>query len=431
MILTVKPAEQLKGTLNVPASKSYSIRAVIIASCGGKSTIINSSHCDDAKVAMRVAKSFGAQVVLKNKNSWEIDSRGEMKKISKINVGESGTVLRFILPLLSLRGQEVVVEGQGTLRGRPNLFLTKTLRSMGVSIKGRGDQESIPISIDAGNICGGNISIDGSLSSQFISSLLIAAPQLTENTSLQIKGKRIVSSEYILMTLNVLKRAGIDIKCESPRSYKIKGNQKFKGLKNFNVPSDYGLAAFFMSAAALIKSDITLLGYFKDEMIQADGHILSLLSRMGVKYKKTSKSIRMKGPFMLKGGSFSLKNCPDLVPIMAVIALFAKGKTRLYDIGHARAKESDRISDLRTELLKIGANIEEGEKEIIIYPKEFYKNDCTLDPHNDHRLAMAFSILGLKVGLRVKDIECSSKSYPGFVSDLKALGAQFCKIKNK
>lgn len=157
---------------------------------------------------------------------------------------------------------------------------------------------------------------------------------------------------------------------------------------------------------------------------QADSHILRLLEKMGVKFQKTSKSIRMKGPFDLKGGNFFLKDCSDLVPVMSILALFADGPTRLSDIGHARVKESDRISDLGQELRKIGAKVEEKRNRIIIYPRPQYKADGLLDPHYDHRLAMSFAVLGSKLGVHVQDIECVSKSYPGFVRDIKSLGVK-------
>ena len=118
-----------------------------------------------------------------------------------------------------------------------------------------------------------------------------------------------------------------------------------------------------------------------------------------------------------------MQRCPDLVPIMAVLGLFAKGKTRLYNIRHARAKESDRISDLRKELLKIGARVKETKNELIIYPQDSYKENVLINPHHDHRLAMAFSVLGTQIGVAIKDIECVSKSYPGFVKDFSRIGA--------
>ena len=425
MILTIYPSFCLKGNVQLPASKSYSIRAALIAACGGKSKISNFSECDDALVSLRAARALGAKVTRVKKNVFHVVGAGRSVSIpSTINVQESGTVLRFILPLLSLHGKKVIVQGEGTLAGRPNLFLTETLRRMGITIKGNGEKESVPISIQGGTLRGGRVAVRGDLSSQFISALLITCPRLKEDTYLKLTGNRLVSLDYIAMTRQVLKQSGVKIKQKSLREFFIKGNQTFRGLKNFIIPSDYGLAAFLMAAAVLTPSQVILKGYLRKDILQADGNIFTFLNRMGARFVKTKTVIKIKGPFFLKGGDFSLKNCPDLVPIMTVLALFAKKPTRLYDIEHARAKESDRISDLRNELLKIGANIEEGAGELRIYPQPQYKKNCLLDPHHDHRLAMAFCVLGLKVGARVKDIECTRKSYPLFVRDFKALGAR-------
>lgn len=424
MNLRVLATNQLKGRVLLPASKSYSIRAFIAAALGGESEIIHPSDCDDAVVASKVAVALGSKIKrLKNNIGWQVQSDFSEPIPAEINVKESGTTLRLILPLVCLRNQPTKIMGEGTLIGRPNLFLTKTIREMGVDIKGKGDSESVPILIKSGVIKGGKISINGSISSQFISALLMTLPLLEEDSHLKITGK-MVSQDYILMTLQILKQCGVKILQKNSRSYFVKGNQTYKGLRKFTVPSDDGLTAFLIAAAALIKSDLTLNGHFDSRFVQADGQIYDFLNRMEVKYKKTGKFIAIKGPFRLKGGRFSLKNCPDLVPVMAVLALFAEGTTRLCDIAHARIKESDRISDLRNELLKIGALVKEANDQLIITPKSSYRNDCVLDPHNDHRLAMAFCILGLKVGVTVKDIECTNKSYPGFINDFKSIGAK-------
>jgi len=424
MNLTVKPTSSLNGSIVLPSSKSYTIRSFIIAACGGTSNIVNASMSDDTRVAKSVAGKLGAEVSKINNHSWRVKAMVREPNLSKVDVKESGTVLRFSLPLVSHFSHHSLVTGQGTLRGRPNHLLTKTLRQMGVRIKGYGRRECIPIRLKGGKLTGGDLDIDGSLSSQFISALLITAPLLDENTRLRLKGKKIISSDYITMTLNVLKVSGIKVKQIGRRQFTIKGNQKFCGLGRFVIPSDYGLAAFLMVAAVLTKSNVTLKGHLPNDFIQADGAIISILRRMGANIVKTKNAIKIKGPSTLKGGSFSLKDAPDLVPIVSVLALFAKGRTRLYDIGHVRSKESNRISDLKRELKKIGANVIERKNELVIKPKDYYKNNCVLDPHQDHRLAMSFCVLGLKVGVRVKDIECCRKSYPEFVCDFKKLGAR-------
>jgi len=421
VILSIPPVLRLKGRIHLPASKSYSIRAFIIAARGGVSQIKHASDCDDALVALKTAQALGSSVSYKA-GVHRVKSSSIRVKSKIFSVGESGTTLRFLLPLLALHALKAKVQGKGTLVGRPNAHLCAALRQQGMDVRGFGDKESVPIVFNGGELQGGQVLVDGSLSSQFISALLIALPSLKNDSRIILTGKELVSVDYIQMTTEILAKAGIIIERVSGREYAIKGGQRFKGLKNFYVPSDYGLAAFAMAAAALLPSDVLLQGNLDESLIQSDGHILEFMRRMGVQFEKNSRAIKMKGPFQLKGGIFSLKNCPDLVPIMSVLALFAKGKTKIVGIHHARAKESDRISDLRNELLKVGAKVSETRDALMIEPQANYKTGQLLDSHHDHRLAMAFTVLGAKIGCRVQGIESSHKSYPAFVSDMKSLG---------
>ena len=422
MILNCLPVKRLLGRIDAPASKSYTLRAFIIAARGGSSQILHPSDSEDAIVALETAKALGAAVT-PNKSGYVFKASAAKAKSKTFSVGESGTTLRFLLPLLALHTSQARVKGRGTLVGRPNGPLCETLRRQGVDVRGSGSKESVPIVFKGGELCGGRVLVDGSLSSQFISALMIALPGLSGDSRLILTGQRLVSVDYIQMTLEILARAGIAVRKVSAREYVIKGGQAFKGLRKFDVPSDYGLAAFAMAAAALLPSDVALRGNWDNQLVQSDGHILQYLRSMGVRFKNTSREIKIRGPFDLKGGVFNLKNCPDLVPIMSVLGLFARGKTRLVGIGHARVKESDRISDLRRELLKVGAGIWETSDALTIESRTTYKSGMLLDSHHDHRLAMAFTVLGLKIGCRVKGIESSHKSYPAFVSDMKSLGA--------
>jgi len=425
MNLRIKPAATLQGSIKLPASKSYSIRAFIIASLGGNSKIVNPSDCEDANVARLTCQKLGARITRLSKNSWSIKgfSRGH-KFPRQINVGESGTTLRFLISILALSKTPITINGTGTLRPRPNNYLIRVLRKRGADIKGKGKKETVPIKIRPAGLRGGATEINGTLSSQFISSLLIALPSLKEDSQVKISGSFVVSRPYIDMTLAILKKTGIEIAPWHYRQYFIKGNQRFRGLKKFTVPDDYGLAAFFMVAACLLKSRVVLKRNGADNLVQADRQILFFLKKMGARIKITPQAITINGPVRLKGGSFNLRDCPDLVPIMTIAALFAKGRTKLYGISHVRQKESDRISDLRRELLKARAGITESRDSLVIYPKAL-KAGIRLNPHNDHRLAMAFCILGLKIGTRVEDVGCIAKSYPAFLSDLHQLKVDF------
>lgn len=430
MNLIVHPVRALRGTIRLPASKSYSIRAFLIAACGGRSLIRHPSLCDDARVAMRVAGALGCVIKKISAGTWSVQARRKRPRLERIEVGESGTVLRFLLPLVALFGDRAVITGKGTLRGRPNHLLSRVLREHGVDIRGQGKAESIPLRYHGGIFSPGEIRIPGGLSSQFISALLIACPQLSADSVVRIAGRTMVSTDYVTMTRQVLRAAGVRIRQVSSRVFAVPGKQTFRGLQDFTVPSDYGLAAFLLGAAALVPSRIRLTGHFDPSLIQADGAILDLLRRLGARFRAGKNAIEMTGPWPLKGGEFCLKDCPDLVPVMAVLGLFAKGRTKLYGIGHARLKEADRIGDLARELAKIGARVRQGQNELMIFPQDRYRSDVLLDPHRDHRLAMAFSLIGLKMGVRVKDIECVAKSYPDFVKDMKAIGAGF-RVQNE
>ncbi|MFA5261272.1 MAG: 3-phosphoshikimate 1-carboxyvinyltransferase [Candidatus Omnitrophota bacterium] len=423
MNLIIQQTPCLRGRVLLPASKSYSIRSFLIAACGGHSVIVHPSDCDDARVALNVARFLGARVKKIGENTWDIQGGSVARKVTRIDVRESGTVLRFLLPLLAVQGRKIVVTGQGTLRGRPNKQLVEALRAQGVILKGVGPKESVPLALSGGRFQGGKISIDGTVSSQFISALCIACPQLPEDTRLSVKGRRMVSVDYIEMTRLVLARSGVTIHKLKERTFLIRGGQRFRGLKRFLIPSDYGLAAFLLAAGLLTDSPLVLEGHFDRKFIQADGKILEFLKRMGVFVHLTARTLSWQPPKVLRGGDFSLKDCPDLVPVMAILALFAEGRTRLKDIKHARVKESNRITDLRQELSKAGARLLETADTLTIVPQPNYKKNITLDPRHDHRLAMAFCVLGLKTGATVKDISCVSKSYPGFVRDFKSVGA--------
>jgi len=423
MNLLVSPSSRLNGKITPPPSKSYSIRAFIIASLGEKSLIVNPSLSDDVKAAINCCRSLGARIKKIKNNIWEVQGvKGKIHFPSVLNTKESGTTLRFLLSLAALSPKKMTISAEGTLKSRPNKSLIAALRKLGAQIKGRGKNESVPIIVNGRKIRFGKIKIDGTLSSQFISSLLITMPLLDGDSIVEISGDYLVSAPYIDMTLSVLKLAGVKINKKNQRTYKIKGKQTFKGLKVFKVPVDYGLSGFLMAAACLTDSNI-ILEIEKDNFVQADKKIIDLLKRMGIKLDISRQAIKIKGPQQIMGGDFDCCDCPDLVPVLGVLALFGDKKSRIYGIGHLRAKESDRISDFRQELIKLGAKVFELQDEMTIYPIKEFRQKCVINPHRDHRLAMAFAILGLKNPITIKDFECVNKSYPGFMHDLRKLGA--------
>jgi len=429
--LFVKKCSGLIGTVKAPPSKSYTHRAIIIGSINGKTRIINPLYSEDTIATINVLEALGA-VIRRGKGYIDITGFEGSPHLQKdfINVGESGTLLRLILSILPLCKGKFVVKGEKTLCGRPNTTIVNALRSWGLNISGRGTSHKLPITIiGKGEIKGGRIKISGKMSSQSISSLLIAAPFAKNDTIITVADK-IVSRPYIEVTLDVLRWAGIKVRRQGssplagrvPTSFYIKGNQEFRPKKEFIVHGDYSSAAFLIAAACLVKSNVVIEDLIEDK--QGDRRIIDILNKMGARINRAKDSIKIKGPFELKGMDIDCCDTPDLVPILAVIGCFAKGKTRIYNISHLMYKESDRINAPARELAKLGANIHISNNELIVHHSTLKRADVS--SCRDHRIAMALAVAGLRIGnLEIEGSECIAKSYPDFISDMRSIGARF------
>jgi 3-phosphoshikimate 1-carboxyvinyltransferase len=422
----VKKTPFLKGVLKAPPSKSYTHRAIVIAALDNNTRIINPLFCDDTMATVGLMKKLGAGIVkARHKGVSCLDIRGFNGKPrlgnEEFNAGESGTLLRIVLPLIALSKGKHTVSGRGTLRERPNAPIVEALRSWGINIHGRGKGHKLPITLDsAGFIRGGEIAVSGRISSQTISSLLIASSLAREDTAIIIKDK-LVSRPYVDITIDVLRWAGIEVKNKDYRVFKIKPRLSLKTKGDFVVHGDYSSAAFLLAGACLVPSDVTLTDLIEDE--QGDRAIIGILEKMGAVIKRGRDSLKVKGPFELRGADIDCRDTPDLVPILAVLGCFAKGVTRLYNIEHLIYKESDRIAMPALELSKLGAHINFTRKELLI--KHSVLQGGVVCPHNDHRLAMALAVAGLKAGgITIQNASCVSKSYPTFFSDMRKLGAK-------
>ena len=424
--LLVGRTHYLKGVIQAPASKSYTTRAIIIGSLGKRARIINPLICDDTLAAIKTWQRLGAVV---KKEEGELEVKGLNGKIilksNSINVGESGTLLRLMLPILALGKGRYTVDGKGTLLKRPNRPMAEALRSLGVGIEGRDEDFRLPITIEArGEITGGKVKVSGRISSQTISSLLNVAPFANEDITIIVEDK-LVSWPYIDITIDVLKTAGIRVKEQGSRKFFVASGQKFKPKAEFFIHGDYSSAAFLMAACCLVKSDVTITDLVKDK--QGDREIINILHKMGAGISYRDNSVRIKGPFDLRGIDINCRNTPDLVPVLCVLGCFAKGVTRIFDIGHLAYKESNRITSPTKELKKMGADIEMCSNGLII--KQSVLRPACVRSYADHRIAMALAVSGLRVGeVRIQDASCISKSYPDFILDFNSLGAMIKKI---
>jgi len=422
--VSVKRTEELKGEVCAPSSKSYTQRMLIASSLSsGTSKISGPLISDDTDATLRAVKALGAKVK-GAKACWTVDGASTLKGAKEpIDCGESGATLRFMIPVAALAAESSVFLLGSSLEQRPTEPLLGSLEQLGVktSIEKVGIKPSIKV--QGGGIAGGNTSIRGDVSSQFISGLMFACPlarrdtEITLTTPLESKG-------YVEMTGEVLAKHGIEVIASADYSQiRIPSRQTYKACDD-RVPGDFSSAAFLLVAAAITRSEVTVknLDY---SLVQGDKAIMGILKQMGVKGKVCSSQIEIKGiGEPLEALDVSAKDTPDLVPVCSALACYAKGISRIHNAQRLKLKESDRLSSLYLELRKMGANIIMDEDSLIIKgPCKLHGSD--IGSHNDHRIAMACTVaaLGAEGETRIHDAECVKKSYPRVFNDLRSLGA--------
>lgn len=424
MDLTLHPAERLEGTVEVPPSKSYTHRALLCASLAmGTSDIRNGLRCDDTGATLRACRAFGARI----SGRWErlrVEGFGgcPRRPPRAVDAGESGTTLRLLTPLAGLVGGGVVLGGRGSLRDRPNGFVVPLLRRMGVEVRGRGPDHRVPLRIQSpGFLSGADLVLRGDIySSQFLSGLLLAAPLARGETRIRVEG-RLVSRPYIDVTLDAMGRASVDARRRGLR-FHVPGGQTYRPFR-FKVGGDWSAAANWLVAGCLVESDLRLEGLAADA--QGDRAVLRFLEAMGAEFRVGRTSVRVRGPFHLRGRSLDLSNHPDLVPPLAVAGGFASGTTVLRGISHLRLKESDRLGGLAATLRALGIRARATRDALAINgSRSRPRSSAAVPAGGDHRVAMALAVAALRGGpVTIRGFEAVSKSYPRFAEDLRAVGA--------
>ena len=407
------------GEVKAPPSKSYSHRALAVSLLSSDvSEIRNVSMCNDVKATLKAVKLFGARCEVMEDRIRVIPPSTLRPPNDVINVGRSGTTLRFMTGIATLvRKGYTVITGKGSTLKRPMKPLLKAIKALGGWAFSSKLDGCPPIIVKGGGIKGGKAFVDCSLSSQFLSSLMLISP-LSEKGVELIVIDRLVSKPYVDMTTAVMKLAGIDVRT-SQNTYYI--SRRRYGRLRFKVPGDYGLSGFLMAAAAITNTEVKIRGV-DPSLPQADRKVVDILKLMGTEVKECGDSIVVKGG-ELRGISLELTDYPDLLPVIACLAPFARGWTEIRGVYHARFKESDRLTVLTSELSRLGVQVKPLRDGLKI--RGGVVKGGVLDPRGDHRLFMSFSVIGLgsKKPVRVRQVEVVSDSYPGFISDLKELGA--------
>lgn len=436
MKVTIQPS-RLKGSIQAPASKSSMQRACAAALLSnGQTTILNPGHSNDDKAAIEIIKALGADVVVSDEQLL-VNSYGVIPRTTEINCGESGLAIRMFTPIVALSDKEITINGEGSLLSRPMDFFDKVLPQLGVKIT--SNEGKLPITIQ-GPLQPKNIEVDGSLSSQFLTGLLMAyaasptpieyeedlmndiVPQPVSITVHNLKSK-----PYIDLTLDVMKRFGLADAITNDSHEKFYFDRDpilvppSGGGGTYTVEGDWSGGAFLLVAGA-IAGPITVRG-LDLASTQADRRIIDALMAANAGIAMDAKGIQLH-PVEMNAFYFDATDCPDLFPPLVALAAYCKGKTTIKGVSRLAHKESNRAITLQDEFDMMGVTIDLEGDDMIIHGGGIVKG-ADVQSHHDHRIAMACAVAGLKADseMVIEDAQAVKKSYPDFWQDLEKLGA--------
>ncbi len=431
----IKKSTNLNGKIRVPGSKSYTHRVIAAASLYGSNTLIRNPSNSDANDAMiKACRQFGASVEWDGNNIRVKGVKGHPTPDKPIDVGNSGTAMRIAVALASLAKGNLIITGDPSLQNRPTRPLLDALRTLGVDLTGickqtdDGIQEFAPITINAtGSVRGGKVEISCKESSQYLTALLLVGNFAQNDVEITV-ADTVVSKPYVRMTLEVLRKFGLDIRASDDlMTYKIKSQQDYHKPDNYDIPGDYSQAAFPLAAACLVNSDIRVKGLDPNDQ-QGDKIIVDILRRMGAIIEEDGDDLVVKGSFDLRGIEVDLIDAPDLFPVLSVLGIYANGKMRLYNMPQIRSKETDRIAVIERELTKYGVRIESKHDEMTVYQTDLPEKEYVFSAKGDqgvtdHRVAMALSLIGIRSGCSViKEAHKIDVSYPDYLDDMESIG---------
>ena len=430
MKVKIKPSK-LQGSLTAPPSKSYTHRTVLLSSlCNGSSTVINPLISRDTQATIDACRALGASI--SSKENWmSVKGRLPLAVPSNVvNVENSGTTLRLMTSAAALSEKGYTVfTGDESVRQRPMQPLLDALHKIGVRCWSLRLNGCAPVIVEGGGIQGGDVTMPGGISSQFISSLLISSAMANKETVVRIEGK-LVSRPYLDATLKMMEIFGGKVSEKKTGVFRIPAKQRYAPT-SFRVPGDFSSGSFALAGGALSGGKVSVDG-FDFTLPQGDGVIVDILKKMGANVSIDTKlgRIEVKGGNSLGGGKFDLSDTPDLLPVVAVLGCRSEGEVLITGVKHARFKETDRIAVLAEELPKLGVEVEELDDGLRIAGARCFKK-CTLNSHDDHRMAMIFAIAGFasEEGCVIEGFESVDVSYPSFREDIQALGGKIEAVK--
>jgi len=422
--LLLQPIAKVEGEINLPGSKSLSNRALLLAALAkGTTTLTNLLDSDDIRHMLNALKKLGVNYQLsEDKKQCVVEGLGRAFNTTELGelelfLGNAGTAMRPLCAALCLGQGEYTLTGEARMFERPIGSLVDALKQAGAQVTYLGNENYPPLKIKGTGLKGGKIKIDGSVSSQFLTAFLMAAPMALEDTDIEIVGE-LVSKPYIKITLQIMHDFGIDVENQNFERFIIKAKQTYQAPGNYLVEGDASSASYFLAAGA-IAGCIKVTGIGK-KSVQGDIQFADALEAMGAKIEWGDDFIKAsKG--QLKAIDMDMNHIPDAAMTIAVAALFATGTTKIRNVYNWRVKETDRLYAMATELRKVGATVVEGHDFIEVTAPEKLIH-AEIDTYDDHRIAMCFSLVALgNTAVTINDPKCTSKTFPDYFEKLASV----------
>jgi 3-phosphoshikimate 1-carboxyvinyltransferase len=418
--LTLNPINKINGEIFLPGSKSLSNRALLIAAlANGVTKITNLLVSDDIKHMLNALSQLGIEYTLSDCGTeCVVVGNGGFFKTAEhleISLGNAGTAMRPLCAALAASEGEFILTGEPRMKERPIGHLVDALVQLNADVEYIENKDYPPVNIKGKALTGDVVRIDGSISSQFLTAILMITPLLKTDTKIEIEGE-LVSKPYIDITLDIMSRFGVNVTNNDYQSFSVKGNQSYQSVEKYMVEGDASSASYFLAAGAIKGGEITVHGVGKLS-VQGDKHFADVLEKMGAKVTWNDESITVVGK-PLTAIDMDMNHIPDAAMTIATTALFAEGTTTIRNIYNWRVKETDRLTAMATELRKVGAEVVEGEDFISITPPKLLKH-ADIDTYDDHRVAMCFSLVALSdTPVTINDPKCTSKTFPDYFEKL-------------
>ena len=431
--ILIQPAQPFTLTLTPPGSKSLTNRALLLAALAeGETTLSGVLFADDTRRMIEALQTLGFTLDL-DETQHTVKVQGRNGTIpadtAQLSLGNAGTAMRFLTAALTLGEGTYTLDGIERMRERPIGELVEPLRELGASVQYLGEDGYPPLKIKGGGgLDGGSLTLTPTLSSQFVSALLMVGPLSERGVTIAFDGE-ITSLPYIKMSLKLMEHFGAESAWGGPKNRAVRVTRGQYRARPYTIEPDASNASYFLAAAALVPGSSCTIQNLGSESVQGDSEFCDVLGLMGCDVTQRLNSTTVAAPKSgrLNGIDIRLGRMPDMAQTLAVMALFADGPTTIRRVGNLRVKETDRLEALRTELTKLGATVKIKEDTIRVYPPAGHElTPAAIDTYDDHRMAMAFSVAGLAAPqgtVTIKDPGCVGKTYPAFWDDLQKLQA--------